>query len=258
MSTSSAPIARVWQPPDELRRALPREVTLSRAGKLVTAIAVALLLGAIVGDPWLYVASRRDQERFKRLESRSVYTQAEVVSIGPAHGKDRRRTLTYQYLFKGDAYTGQAEMRREEWKTLQPGTRIRVRFVPANPRINWVPGHEPQGVPPWAAILFPAAAVMTATVISYHLRKQRALLTNGRAALAQVTRRERTRKGDHRVHRVYYEFKILSGATRTGHCDVHKNPPEVGSTLTVLYDPDAPEKNARYPLSLVRAARQGV
>lgn len=256
MSTSRAPMSHpMWQPPAELLRAVPREVRLSRAGKLVTFIAAALLLGAILGDPWLYVASRRDQARFKLLESQSVLTPAEVVNIGPYHGKDRRRTITYQYSFQRQAYTGHEELRREEWRTLETGSRIRVRFVPANPSVSWLPGHEPKGVPPWAAVLFPMAAVVAALLISRSLHKQRALLANGRAALAQVTRCERARKGDHRVHRVHYEFKVLSGATRTGHYEVQKKPPEVGSTLTVLYDPDASEKSARYPLSLLRTVR---
>ncbi len=254
MSTMSrSPIPReTWQPPAELRRAVPREVRLSAAGKLVAGIAVALLLAALLDGPWLYVAASRDAARFKWLESQSLPTSAEVVSLGNTHGKDRRRTITYQYSFQCQTYTGRAELRREEWRKLQAGARIPVRFVPASPGTSWLPGHEPEGVPMWTAAVFPPCEILAALLLARGLRKQRAMLENGRAARAWVTRCERAHKGEHRVQRVHYEFKVLSGALRTGHYDVQRHPPEVGSALTVLYDPDEPQRSARYPLSLVR------
>ncbi len=34
-----------------------------------------------------------------------------------------------------------------------------------------------------------------------------------------------------------------------------RNPPAIGSTITVIYDPDKPKRNEPYPLQLVRVDR---
>ncbi len=242
------------QVPAELLHSVPREVTLTPAGKAVAALIVGLLLAAMV-DPWIYVAAKRDVARFNALERQSVVSDGEVVSIGRAHGKESRRTVTYRYSFEDRTYTGTAELRRGESRGLRAGARIAVRYVPSQPATNWLPGHEPRGVPLWVVPLVPTCALSAGLLLAYALRKQRAFLATGRAALARVTRHERAHKGEHGVDRVWYEFKVLSGAMRTGHYDVQRTPPEVGSTLIVLYDPDAPEKNVRYPLALVRTTR---
>ncbi len=241
-----------WQAPAELLRSVPRETRFTAAGKTLAGIATALVLGAVFGGVGLYVAATRDAARFHQLESQSVLTAAEVVGFGPTHGDDRRRVITYQYSHLGQTHTGRVDMRRERWRTLRVGSQIVVRYVPANPGISWLRGYEPKGVPLWAAVVFPACALLVAWLIAHSLHRQRGLLAEGRPAPAQVTQAKKVQTNKSRAFRVSYEFKILSGATRTGYFDVQKDPPPTGSTFTVLYHPEEPKRNARYPLSLVR------
>jgi hypothetical protein len=51
-----------------------------------------------------------------------------------------------------------------------------------------------------------------------------------------------------------YEFSVLSGAVVSGRRSSSSKPPEIGSTIWVLYDPERPKLNRPYPLSLVRLA----
>ena len=85
--------------------------------------------------------------------------------------------------------------------------------------------------------------------------RQRRLLSEGRPALAVVTRLSEEKHGSH-GHKlgkvIYYEFPLLSGATANGKTGPAKNPPTVGTTLCVLYDPEQPRRNAPYPFSLVK------
>jgi hypothetical protein len=118
-----------------------------------------------------------------------------------------------------------------------------------------MPGYEPKGVPLWIVPVVPVCLLLGVLPIWYSLRRQRALAAYGRAARAEVTHTKRVHTGEHKVHRVHYRYTILSGATRTGSFDVNKRPPADGTVFTVLYDPDEPQRKARYPLRLVRVGR---
>jgi hypothetical protein len=92
-------------------------------------------------------------------------------------------------------------------------------------------------------------------LIPLPLLSQRRLLANGRAALGHVTSHSAEHHGTHGAKlgkKFHYEFQLLSGATGKGAAGPSKNPPAIGGTICVLYDPETPRKNAPYPLSLVR------
>jgi hypothetical protein len=101
-------------------------------------------------------------------------------------------------------------------------------------------------------LVLPLAAVALLLVLL--LRWERRLLEDGRPAPGVITRLGTP--GEHGRY-VYYEFPQLSGARAAGRFGpVHgKRVPAIGSTIVVLYDPDNPNHNARYPLSLVKLRR---
>ena len=242
-----------WQPPAELLRSPPRLVCLTAAGQALAALTVSLLAGAFVSGIWLYVLATRDAARFQQLTSKGVSTQAEVVQLGRTRGKQARRTVTYWYAAEGQSYRGRTTLGKRDRRKFEIGSRIPVRYLPANPGWSWMHGYEPKGVPPWLVPVVALGLALAAAPIALVLRGQRRLLAEGRPALARVTQCRRVHGGGHTRSRVHYEFRILSGATRTGSYEVEKNPPPVGSTLVVIYDREEPRRNARYPLSLVRA-----
>jgi hypothetical protein len=79
------------------------------------------------------------------------------------------------------------------------------------------------------------------------LQRQARLLSEGRPAPGRVTKFKRSDKG----MVVYYEFRLLSGATVKGRSQTRK-PPLEGALVCVLYDPEKPRRNSLYPLPLVR------
>jgi len=254
----SSALSEHWQPPAELLRSPPRLVRLSAAGKALAGVAVALLAGALVSGVWLYVLAARDAARFDRILREGVSTQAEVIRVGRTRRDDEvRRVVTYAYGAGAQSYRGRTTLRRRDRRSLETGSRIPVRYLPADPGRSWMHGYEPKGVPLWAFLVVSLGLALGAAPIALVLRSQRRLLEEGRPALARVTQCRRTQSSGHSRTRVQYEFRILSGAIRTGSYEVEKNPPAAGSTLTVIYHREEPRRNARYPLPLVRTARPG-
>jgi hypothetical protein len=100
----------------------------------------------------------------------------------------------------------------------------------------------------------PAAALAgVGAILLTGIARQRSLLMNGRAAAAVVTalRKERNSEGGH--HQVMtYEFRLLTGATRTGTRQAPRKPPAIGAVICIVYDPERPSRNRLYPFSLVR------
>jgi hypothetical protein len=107
--------------------------------------------------------------------------------------------------------------------------------------------------PRWPALAVFAPGCLAALSLIVVVRRQSNLLTYGRPALATIRQVER-KKSDNGTHwRAHYEWRLLSGATRTGRYDHHrKPPPAVGAVIPIVYDRDRPERHSRYPLPLVR------
>jgi hypothetical protein len=88
----------------------------------------------------------------------------------------------------------------------------------------------------------------------YAIRRQWMLLAEGRPAQAQVTVFKKVRHQHGTQYQVSYEFRTMSGATRSGRYTSQKSPPASGTTIQVVYNPDRPEHSMPYPLALVRPA----
>jgi hypothetical protein len=239
--------------PAELLRSIPRDVRLTATGRFVVVIANAMVAGALLSGILLGVLASRDRDRSRLLEAEAISTQADVIEVQrTGSGSDSRRRIGYRFTADGRTYSGRASLRNRESRNLRRGSVVEIHYLSSNPERNWIARRPPRGVPIWAGPVVSASCALLAFALWWTLRKQRRLLAEGRAALARVTETKRVQTGNHRVHRVGYEFHLLSGASRTGSFDQAKNPPPLGSTLTILYFPDDPRRQARYPLSMFR------
>jgi hypothetical protein len=236
--------------PPELLRSTPREAKLTSIGVVAWIFVVLLGLGGIVGGTLIYAAS--DHWSALKAEMRTSGSTAEgtVIGLRRTSGKNPQRLVSYRYMVGDRAYENRMRLGLRRTANLSFGSPVLVRYLPRDPKIGWLGGFEPGGVP---IFLFPLTLFISGLlvfVLLLNLRKQRGLIIEGRPALATVTAVEKALEGDHRVIRVKYEFKIMSGAMRTGSSDVHRNPPAVGTTIVVLYGRDNQTQQARYPLSL--------
>ncbi len=240
--------------PMELTRSAPRPVRLTVQGKVVAGVAALLTVGALVGGAFLFEQAQRDRARLERLRREAVTTDAEVIQTRLVkRGQEQRRLVVYQYRVGERLYQGRFTLRRGSAKGIEPGSRLRVAYLPEDPSQSWPVGREPAGLPVWAALVIPLAVWSSAPLIFWILRRQRRLLSEGRAVVGTVTRVESV-PGRYGYRRVHYEFPLPSGARGSGFFDQRSRDlvPE-GTPVVVVYDPENPRRNARYPFALVRA-----
>jgi hypothetical protein len=244
-------LQRSWRPPVELTSSTPRDVELSGGGRMVAVLAAVLFLGAIASALGLSRVQSREAAASRAIQGGSE-TQAVVTRHWRTGGDDSRRRIAYQFEYQGRMYGGTATTPRAIWTTLAVGSPIAVRFDPDRPESNHPAGwQQPRGMPWWLPGAASAGLVALGVLVVWLIRRQLALLSDGRPAAALVTAHKRGQHGKS----IVYEFALLGGGVGKGRGGERHKPPPVGSTVTVVYDRDRPGRNAIYPMSMVRVVR---
>ena len=247
-----------WEAPIELQRSTPREVTLTAAGKAALMAMFVLILGAVVGSALLAAKAKADAERWTAWQAESVSTQGVVTgSRKRGSGDDTKYWVDYTYRAGESTQAASAKIGSREWRRIEIGSTIAVEYRRSNPAQSWIPGHEPRGMPPFVPVLVGLSLLLPSPIAGYLIHRQKRLLEEGRAARATVVKTKKIHHQHGVTYRVAYEFETLSGGLMTGKMDVQGNAPAEGSDITILYHPDEPTWNARYPLSLVKVASNG-
>jgi hypothetical protein len=243
--------------PPELHGAIPRDVRLTAAGKLLVAMAIATAAAAFITVVVMSVVYYRAAEEKQLRERAAVSATARVEQVVVRRGEHPRRIVTYRYDAEGHSYVGRVTLHENDRRDIARGAPMRIEFVPSRPEVSWVAGDRPSGVP---IVLIPLSALgllAVGAVIARVLRRQWILLSEGRAALARVTDFKKVhREHKRKAYRVSYEFKTLSGARQTSRCEIGKAPPPIGSVIPIIYHRDQPTWSATYPLPLVRPFRR--
>jgi hypothetical protein len=241
-----------WQPPPELRRGRPRPVRLTEAGVVLMMVVVMLLVSAVCGGAWLWLRAAEDSERQRLLDQESAVTQAQVLRLRRRGEKGRTCVLDFRFTAAGRQYSRSAVIPCRTWGTLNEGDHLPVQFVVSRPEINRLSGLEgPRQLPYWVAPLVAIPLAATGTLLARYLAGRRRLLEEGRPAPGIVI--QLGRKSEY-GREVRYEFVTLSGGRARGKFGPvkDKGAPQPGSTIVVVYDPDEPPRNSRYPMQLVK------
>lgn len=233
----------------ELMCATPRPARLTGLGTFVAGLAFLLLAGVALTLVLLPPVAAQAAEQKARFEREAVAGVAEIVEVGPPRGKDRRRTIKYRFEAGGQVQEGRVTLKRSRSRELAVGSRVPVRYLPSDSKVNYILGRAPGGLPLWVVPVVAGLFGLGAALAGWSIRRQRALLAEGRPSLATVTGSTRGHKG---IYTVEFEYPVLSGAVMRGSYQDSKTPPGAGSTLVVLYDRERPDRVSRYPLSLVR------
>jgi hypothetical protein len=237
----------------ELTPSRPRPVRLNGSGWVVAIVGVLLAAGSPVGGIWLYSAGVRNRDLRRSIEAQGIPAGAVVAGLSRTRGEHPKYIVSYRYPAGERFYNGRGSIRRAEWAKLQIGSGLTVRYLPSNPARSWVLGYEPRQILFWVGPVVALSLAFFAWIAWNELRKQWMLLSEGRPAEARVVGSKKILHSHGRAnHNVRYEFRLMSGAMSTGKYGTQKSPPEAGTTIRIVYDPDNPKRNAPYPLSLVR------
>ena len=245
-----ADLARNWTPPADLRGSPPRSVRLTGGGIALILLAIGLVAGGILLGIWMRQEFTRKTETRGLLEEQGRETDATVTRLWRGSGKDQPHRVSYRFSAAAQIFDGQATAPRRIWEGLAEGSRLRVRYAASDPKINHPAEWESEVPPQWIAWLLPATFSGIALFIAWSLRRQKRLLEDGRVAQGVITRVRRV-KGGRKIH---YDFLLPGGVKAAGRGMGRQGLIDVGSSVTVIYDPDDPKRNAPYPFDLVRPA----
>jgi hypothetical protein len=247
-----------WPVPREIRIAVPRPVRLTTSGIGLLAIAVLVIAGggafsvdtAIQGD-------RHDKEfaaRMKRLRTEGAEIEGTVTRLWISNGRFRDHYVVSRYRVGSLVYERQFRISPKHWDGLQVGSAISVRYLPSDPSASFPSADPPREIASWpfpiflGVILVACGAVLFAMVL-----RDRNLLVNGRHAPAFVTSWGRASRAS-ASYFAYYEFHLPDGTKCTGSFYAGKDQPTSGTVICILYLPERPRRNAKYPLSLAEVA----
>ena len=245
-------LQRTFVAPRPLMQSRPRDVTLTGAGRALVTIAMLLLAAAVGVGLAMHGEAQRQASNRRALVEDGVFATSEVTRLWSS-GDDRRR-VEYRFVVDGRPYSARARVSAERRRTLQVGSPLPVRYVPADPRLNDLGGTPRGGLPVWLSVVTAGGIGGAGLLCLLVIARQRRLLTDGHVAPAIVTahHRQRSQHGTHRS--LTFQFPLLSGRVASGKSGTSSKPPDVGSVICVVYDPDRPSRNRVYPLALVKPA----
>ena len=241
------------RPAPALPTSRPRPVRLTGTGWFVAVFGMLLLVGAPVAGFSLHALAVRERAVREAIDKEGVRATAVVSGLTRTRGDKPRFYVVYRYTAGGQSYRGRVNVSRSYWTRLRVGSSFAVRYLPAEPGRSWLRGFEP-GTPFWVGPLMALSMAVAGMLPWFAVRRQWMLLAEGRPAQAQVTVSKKVRHQHGTHYQVSYEFRLMSGATRSGRYDSQKSPPAGGTTIQVVYNPDRPEHSMPYPLALVRPA----
>src|SRR5204863_2536002 len=248
---------RVFSLPAPLTRSAPREVALTGGGLELTVVAWLLMAGAVAAGVALHAAATRQSEAAQDFDRRSVTADAVVDRLWRKNsGDDKPAFAAFHFDANGARVNGESRLPLRQWRRLSTGSTLPLRYLPDNPRRFALAGQRGGGLP--LAVSYIVSYVLAALALLCFgvIHWQRRLLGEGRSALAVVTA-VRTHKGSHgTTHRqIVYEFSVLAGTKATGKGTGTKSS-AVGTTISVVYDPERPTRHRHYPLPLVTLDRE--
>jgi hypothetical protein len=250
-SAVSAEQRRGYTPPPELSRSAPRDLRLTRRGRVLMVLAWLIASAALPCGALLYRVARQESDAAAAFDQRAVSTIAVVDRLWRKKGDGNPAFAALHFDAGGTRIAGEVRMRRSAWQELQVGAALPIRYLPDDPRQWRIAGARPRGMPFWVAYLIPVALIAVSLACAAEVRRQRVLLAEGRVAPARITSLKKHHGAHGAAHNeIAYEFPLLGGGTATGRASATKSS-AVGGTICVVYDPDRPGRNRPYPFSLV-------
>jgi hypothetical protein len=250
-TTDWSEATRNWRPPAEIAGQGPRAVRPTGMGVFLAVLSLVMFAGAGVLYWFMSRQAAREEALRASLDRNSIETLARVTRHWRTGDKNQTPMLAYEFTYQDRVYHGRSSAPRQQWKVLDVGSALPIRFSPETPEVNHPSGWAVRVMSPYFPLLVAGLFGLAGFLPVAIKRRQTLLLRDGRAAPARVTSLARTKGG----YAVRYEYRLPDGTLRTGRGGPTRTPPEVGTIIPVLFDPERPKRSASYPLDLVRVER---
>lgn len=210
---------------------------------------------ALAGALWGGVRAVQQTQHRAALRRDSSETVAEITRMW--HGKTTD-VVHYAFTVNGTSFVGEAEVPGDLRYDLRRSRFLPIRYLAANPDVNhpaawewslvfWRPQssdlvHIPYFSSELEWFLAPLLFGPLGVVFFMELRTDRKLLAEGAPAAGLVTKCTPGTRGSYWMK---YEFHTEDGRVAKGSCG--GSPAEVGTKIWVLYLPQDPRQNCRFP-----------
>jgi hypothetical protein len=249
-----------WTSPPELERPLPRPVRITGLGVL----GLAFCLFFMAPPAFIIVAALRDDARaasyLRQMAAEGRETDAVITRLWVSHGSKGSTTwhVAYEYDVDGRTYRSQNVIAPSHWHALRVRGRLPVGYLASDPSRVYPAADPPRRTSPllwgFVAVFTGLFAAIGVAGIAGVLRSRK-LLAEGLPARGRVTSCKRMQSRSGVSYFIRYEFTVMDGTTCQGKGTVRSQAAE-GSSITVLYDPNLPRRNATYPMTMARLAEQ--
>ena len=249
-----------WTSPAELERPLPRPVRMTGMGIL----GVVLFLLFMAVPAFMISMAIRDDARaasyLRQMAAEGRETDAAVTRLWISHGSKGSTSwhVAYEYDVDGRTYRSQNAIARSHWESLQARGRLPVSYAASDPSRVYPTADPPRRTSP---LLWGFVVIFTGLFVALPLAgivgvfRSRRLLAEGMPARGRVTSCKRVQSRNGVSYVIRYEFTAMDGTACQGKGSVRMYTPE-GSSITVLYDPNLPRRNATYPMTMAKVAEQ--
>lgn len=241
-------VQRDWRAPIELTStSMPRPAKWTAQAFFMMGAAGVSVLTTVIAGWFVWQQITRADQVAQQLARDGVTADAIIGDKSISNGKSPTYRVTYRYDVAGHSYGATVRVTRDFYNSATRGSRTRVTYSQSQPSISRIDGTVT--TPWWIVLVIVGAGCAVVPVIAFVILRQRRLLAFGTPACAIVQRVSPTKGG----WQVTYRFIAPNGDDMPGACAVtRKSKPALGTTLTIVYDPDRPKSNSRYPLNLVK------
>ena len=231
----------------------PRSVKFTGAATALLAV-VALIAAGALAFMLFFVGPRVEQQKLRDdlLSREGVLVQGRITRTWTTPSKNSRNYhVAYSYDVNHKIYHSEAQVASRVYSALAVNSGVGLHYAMSRPEISMLEGEIRN--PAWVLYFMVLPITGIVIIFPFVILRQKRLLESGQPTGAIVTRSAPVKGG----RGISYQFLDFANNTVTGNVTMRPgDAPAVGKTVTVLYDPSRPKRNAIYPPQFVRLKTQ--
>jgi hypothetical protein len=232
--------------PVELKMPTPRSVRLTGTGWTnVFAVTFFFLLGVALAA-FILNKFMRDRATQNVLQQNGSQSSSQVTRKW-TQGRSSGPYVSYTFAVDGTYYSGQSEIPKDIWKSLQQYDSLPIRYLPQNPNVNKPVAWEVSIPSVLLSLLYPAFLAIFGLLIVRGLPLQRRLAVGGVGVRGCITECIGPSRSGFALN---YTFRNANNnEIEIGSCP-SEHSCRVGSNVWVLYLPADPSRSEIYPFTV--------
>jgi len=234
--------------PVELMGLRRRRVRMTGAG-LANVLAGTLFFflgstfGVTIAKSVMHDAAIQNELRSNGSESTGQVTSKRTGKLSSTYA-------SYTFAVDGAIYSGEAKTPVDIWNRLHEADSLPIRYLPANPSVNYPAAWEDSTFSELWSIVLGAGLAFCGLLMVRKFPLQHRLAIEGVAACACISEREWKGPSKGQIS-VDYTFRNANDEVEIGSCR-RDFPLKAGSKICVLYLPTDPSRSSIYPLEFFR------